>query len=963
TAIPINTIAQEIENGIHFIKSQPQESHVIVSAGKSGVTQLFKNDTAIPDAGDFSGTTLYSIDTSAKQVRFSQAPDSSVVVTTGKESLIWSGDEMRVAAFFTSESAVTDDAINPRDYTRQVNNNLSTADEVAIIGGGNDDETVLLLHFDGVDGSTTFTDSSDSAHTVSGLTNAQLDTDQFKFGVSEVSINGTSSLTVPDHADWFFDSGAFTIETWIRLDEVGFITHPIYQQRADGNNYSFLTYTTAISPNKFQFVLIDASTTRINLNAQITLSPDIWYHVALIRGWGGSTDTWAITVNGQLINTATYSGNYINYAADIFIGEFNNSSYLDGWLDELRITKGIARWTSDFNPPARPYSAPANNWVVFTNRPISGISHYVDNTNGLSGQTVTYQGWNGASWTGVSTLGTSADPTNGLSQSGKISWISTVDTAKQKFLDGKQFFVYQGTLSDGEATLRTVTVDAPMQPILDNWDGVDREVLTFQVVRTSGTSDFTTRVNELTLDPAFPVTAEIGGLTAAEHVIIMFEDRIQAVRLEMFGFNETATPDLSGTSVSYFNGSDYVVQSSQYDQTVQDGIPLNKTGTISWQPPNREEEFRQTLYGQSGYAYKFVWNGTLDSAASTKKTAIDVVRGIPAPLKVRPFTFAFPYKNRLMLGGYREGNQGNRIDFSKTNTSGVWNGEETSIDGLQSIFVAGNEDLTAGKQLYNQFGNRLITMGVLYKNSKMFVLIGDGPTGDDKFRILPVSDSIGCPDPCLTLVSVDIGIAAQGQPSRNMHIFLSASGPRRFEGTKPIPIHGIDSYFDPVHDNYVGTTAISNAHAWYDRTYKEYNLRVGANWFVLSLIHNKWYTKYSPTMPTVGIPVTDTRGLNYAYSGTTTGFLMRLENGTTWGQTSTGIEQIVENGDFYPETDRNGKPDPWFLTELTKLKVSYRVLSEAATLSVTHYKDSASSGTALPSINLSEGDNTYHRKT
>jgi len=279
------------------------------------------------------------------------------------------------------------------------------------------------------------------------------------------------------------------------------------------------------------------------------------------------------------------------------------------------------------------------------------------------------------------------------------------------------------------------------------------------------------------------------------------------------------------------------------------------------------------------------------------------------------------------------------------------------MDGLQSIRVKGNEELTAGKQLYNQYGNKLITLAVLYKQSKMFALIGDGPTGDDKFKILPISENIGCPAP-LTLVSVEVGYAAQGQPARNIHLFLSYAGPYRFEGTAPAPIHGIDSYFDPNHANYVGAANIENAHGWYDRTYKEYNLRVSTHWFVYSLIQEKWFPKYSPTMPTVGFSVTDTNGSSYIYSGTTTGLVMRQEYGTTWGETGTGIEQIARTGDFYPENN-----DPWWWTELLRYKVGYKVLSEAAILNITHYRDSATAGESLTAIKLNEGDNTYSRKT
>lgn len=1166
TAIPINAIAQEIDNGIHFKKDQPSESHVLVAGGKSGITQIFKNDTAIPDAGDFSGTTLYSIDTSAEQVRFSPAPGGNVAVLDGKESLIWGGDEMRVAAFITSESAVTNDTINPRDYTEQVNNKLSTPDEVAVIGGGNDWATKLLLHFDGTDGSTTFTDSNSGAtstHTVSGesgndsncvllihsnttdgsttfvdssqggsdhtaditvVNSAHHETDQQKFGTTSIYLNnGTSDkLTIADSADWDFGAGSFSLEFWVMwkgsisntgligryvgeantwgmqyysgaiywyygngtshnfswtppaadtwyhlviardgtnlrffvdgiqqdstqtdntnyntasaltighygvgslidgyfdeiaifkgsangrtanftpptsamsttaqidVDQVKFGTASVYfddlsslyladsvdwyngttnftvdmwvmfpasdigqdnyiftQSEDSSTDVVYLGYFGSPATDVIEFRLRDGGVVQVNISAAWTPDAYTWYHIAIIRGWGGDINEWALTVNGKVLGTDTYSGTYPDYNAGLFIGEnADNNVLYQGWIDEFRWTKGRSRWESNFEPPSRAYVTGSKYWVIATTRPISGASFYVGDKNTLSGQTVTAKEWNSSSWTGLALTG-NTETSMGLYQSGKVSWSSTVDTSKPKFLEDRLFYWYLFELSDGEATIYNVTVDAPMQPIIDLWDGVYRQPISFQTVDSSGTSDYTLEVNEGSTD-LYPIGAKMGGLTATDHTIMIFEDRIQAVRLEMLGVNQTAIT--SGVSVYYWNGSDWVVQSSQYDETDQDNIPLNKSGTISWQPPERAEEFTRSLYGVEGYAYKFVWNGTLDSAGDSDATLIDVVYGIPAPIKVRPFKFPAQFKNRLLLMGYTEGNQGNRIDYSMTNAPDVWNGEETSMDGIQSLYVGGNEDLTAGVQIYNRYGSNIYTTFLMLKKTETYLLLGDGPSGEDAFRILPVSKNIGCPAP-LTLATAEVSFeTAQGQPTRNIAIWLSYSGPVIFDGAVLMPVAGINSYFDPVDDNYLGASAIESAVGWYDATYKEYNLRVGDEWFAYDLNRKKWYSKSTPTMPTVGFPVTDVNGSTYIYSGTTTGYLMRLEYGDTWD--GTGIEQIVETGDFFPVED------PWYRTKIDRIKVAARKLTESKELSITHYADGNAYSNDLETLKLTRG--------
>lgn len=981
----INTTAittyQDIENAHHFNKDQPPESHVITIAGDSGVSYVYDNTTAIPSQGDFSSTTLYAIDTSALQVRMSDAPNGHITVLDGKESLIWGGDEMPVAAFFTSESAVTDDTINARDYTSQVNNNLSTADEVAIIGGGNDDETKSLLHFDGIDGSQTFTESASGTtetRTWNVDTTAQIDTDQKKFGTAAGFFDGGTSIYAADSVDWHPANGDgsgntfYTIDLWFRssVDDPS-KSYGIFNQYANaGDDHHYVFISSSANQIKWEYRNGGVIQQTITAETDPLWEKNKWHHLALINGWGGVLNQYAITLDGVVDVIDSDATTLIKIDSNIEIGVYTDifsgaSNFFTGWIDEFRITRGKARWTSNFNPPARPYSAEANNWVVFTNRPISGISHYVVNGNTLSGQTVTYTYWNGSSWSGVSVIagsGATNDPTFGLSQSGKITWASTVDTAKPKYLEGKLFYAYQGELSDGEATIFNITVDAPMQPIVDLWDGVFRQPISFQTIDSSGTSDWTREVKEGS-SRIFPIGAQMGGITSSDQTIIIFDDRMQAVRFQFLEINETATPDLSGASVGYWNGSDYADQSSQYDQTTQDGVPLNKTGTISWQPPNREEEFKQTLYGVEGYAYRFVWNGTLDSAGDASATLIDLVFGIPAPIKVRPFKFAMVYKKRLLLAGYTEGNKGNRIDYSVTNTTEAWNGLESSMDGIQSIDVGGNEDLTAGVQIYNRYGSNIITGLVLLKKTQTYFLIGDGPTGDNKFKVLPISNNIGCPAP-LTLATAEISYeVAESQATRNLAMWLSYSGPMLFDGAVIIPLGGIDSFFDPADVNYVGAVNIENAVGWYDITYKEYNLRVGAKWFVFSFIEKKWFEKYTPTMPTVGFQVADVNGSKYTYSGVTTGFLMRQENGTTWAETGNGIEQIIRTGDFFPVFDKNGQFDPWYTTRLRRLKVGYRVMSENVTLDINYYLNSSVTPTALSGVPLSSGDNTYNRNT
>jgi len=87
----------------------------------------------------------------------------------------------------------------------------------------------------------------------------------------------------------------------------------------------------------------------------ITLAQNTWYHVAVVRDGSNNLDVYIDGVKGG----STYSTSWdINSSDALQIGKeaSNGGASFSGYLDEFRISKGVARWTSDFTPPARPYS-------------------------------------------------------------------------------------------------------------------------------------------------------------------------------------------------------------------------------------------------------------------------------------------------------------------------------------------------------------------------------------------------------------------------------------------------------------------------------------------------------------------------------------------------------------------------------------------------------------------------------
>lgn len=226
-----------------------------------------------------------------------------------------------------------------------------------------DANTKLLLHMNGTDGSTTFTDdnsSGRSAKTVTANGNAQIDTAQFKYGTAAALFDGNGDyLTTGTQSDFTFGTGNHTIEAYVRLDSAinyrntiisngvaSFTTNwmKLGIDYSDGNYYVFFTaydYSSGGSPMMYSS----------------PLSTGVWYHVALVRN---STE-WFLYVDGTLAQsntTPTAKGITANWNANnnTQIGRYSfdngtnpSSTYFDGWIDELRISNS-ARYTGNFTP-------------------------------------------------------------------------------------------------------------------------------------------------------------------------------------------------------------------------------------------------------------------------------------------------------------------------------------------------------------------------------------------------------------------------------------------------------------------------------------------------------------------------------------------------------------------------------------------------------------------------------------
>lgn len=229
-----------------------------------------------------------------------------------------------------------------------------------------DSQTVLLLSCDGTDGSTAFTDSSLSVKTVTVNGNAQIDTAQSKFGGASALFDGTGDyLSLADSNDWNFGSGDFTIDFQVRWNVLPTAGNQslIMSQVVDGSNNQYITLENNSGVYSIRYYVYSSASNIILINKTVNPSVNTWYHYTLVR----SGNSWYWFVEGTQVGTTdTETDSVPDFVATLEIARYfdgTSTFTFNGWLDEIRISKGIARWTANFTPETVAY-LPVPIWIT-----------------------------------------------------------------------------------------------------------------------------------------------------------------------------------------------------------------------------------------------------------------------------------------------------------------------------------------------------------------------------------------------------------------------------------------------------------------------------------------------------------------------------------------------------------------------------------------------------------------------
>jgi len=255
---------------------------------------------------------------------------------------------------------------------------LKPADGATTAGDVHFPKVQLLMPFNGSNGATSASDSSNRNNTSSFSGNAQISTAQSKFGGSSLAFDGTGDKITIGDSYWndAINTGDFTIEYWLRLN-VQDATHRLITNYTGSTNGWGMYYS---SSNYLEFFWRHSSSWHYLNNvaggAKSVIPNDTWTHVAVTR----HGNTWRLFLNGTAENTRTGLAHTIVSSSQneltFGVRPDNNSQGANAYVNDLRITVGEARYTSNFTAPTTAHLTSAGdvNKHIVVNSDADGVA-------------------------------------------------------------------------------------------------------------------------------------------------------------------------------------------------------------------------------------------------------------------------------------------------------------------------------------------------------------------------------------------------------------------------------------------------------------------------------------------------------------------------------------------------------------------------------------------------------------
>ena len=889
----INTAALttylKTRNAFHFKKSQPAESHVLIQAYNTGLTasQILQNTTAIPSAGAFSGTALWTDSAGAGTGYFSEAPDGQVVYCNGVDTCLWGGSERNCAAFITSTAAIADGGVatNPKDYTDIINNTKTDSLNTVLIGSSA--SSYPAAQSDTYVKATTKLSTSYWPYFATDPTKLLTGSDVAN---TWVSVNGTVT-----NQRFHIDLGAATVIKRIYYENfrtaAGNTTLGVKTFVFQGSNTGAGTFDDLVYANDGGWTTLVCSQNTFDQHAA-----------------GDVADPKYITVT----NTTAY--------------RYYAFKFADNWGDATNMgVRRIELKTSESND---------STFCLGSPRPLQGGKIYVQTAN-LTASTLTGKEWDGTAWTSL-TITDNTDTGASLAVTGTVTFASTVATSKPQYLEGNFLYWYQFTLSAGEARIYRVTLNAPFQPIVDLWDGVYREVAAFYKYTTvyldNSINVLADDYNVDTPSTYCDLSSMAAFSTPNNCMEIGFAEKQSALRF-MFAPDYVNTTAATTATIDYWTGETYTSVGTITDGTSEGAISFSKNGVISWNNNSLVNETKKSVSNSLPlYFYRVRFDKAMDASVR-----LNYVGGVTAQKTMSFYKFPVFAQGRVLLCADMS-KEKNKATVSAKYMPHVYNGED-SVD----VYFGEEGELTCGTELFSQFGSSMYSLVLMFKDTETWIMAGTdiNQWADNTFLL---SSSIGCPAP-LTLKTINLSVEPGAGINRNLAIWQGTNGVYMSDGRAPIPIHGdIDAYFNPTDTRCIKASKIGDSVGFIDPINNEYHLLIASGTAATTLntelvydIHrNKWFEIDRTVDLQCGVLVRDTDGNSYNYGFLDTGYMERLSYGTDFD--GNDIVHTVQTGDF-------SLADLAYETQLRKVKLITKAKTTTSnSVSCTHYADSCTTG-------------------
>ena len=178
---------------------------------------------------------------------------------------------------------------------------------------------------------------------VTPVGNADVSTSQTKFAASNIALDGTGDVVdfFAKDNEFVFGTKDFTIEFWMYPSAVG-SENIIVDCRGGHTDAGFLIMLNSS-------VIKNLTSGAVRTTGGTTITSGSWYHVAVVRD---STSLRTYLNGTEESGSASYTSSITNPSGKLRLGAgFNDASYFNGYIEDLRVTNGLARYTANFTPP------------------------------------------------------------------------------------------------------------------------------------------------------------------------------------------------------------------------------------------------------------------------------------------------------------------------------------------------------------------------------------------------------------------------------------------------------------------------------------------------------------------------------------------------------------------------------------------------------------------------------------